>query len=240
MTSGLVITANFVQNNFPPVAGNYRGLFLDLNPNSFRPENSGAVTIDVGTRGAFTGKLTIGGKTYGFTGAYDPSGAARVSIPRRTQPPIVLSLGIILTEGGNTVFGTVTTSSDANTLSSELLATRSFFSARNPAPQTGTLPFVLQETTDAGTEIFASLTTKITPSGLVEITGTLSDSQRVGVFSHVTDDGAAPFYLSLRQGDEIVIGWLYFGTGGSPVVDGQLLHATPAIPSVIVLDAIPQ
>ena len=51
MKSNLVLTASFIPNPFPSVAGVYSG--LSLNPSGVTPESSGIFTLQVGTLGAF-------------------------------------------------------------------------------------------------------------------------------------------------------------------------------------------
>ena len=238
MTSGLVLVANFVPNPFPAVAGTYLGLFFDADPNRFRPENSGQIGIRLGNRGAFSGKVTLAGTAHGFRGQFDPAGRAQVSILRGARPPIAISLVLDLIEGGSTIDGTVSTTSDANSLTSPLLARRNVFNARtNPAPQAGQRSFVLQQPTDTGVETFASASARISAAGTVSFSGALADSRRFSKSSALGSDGEAPFYLSLNHGHELLIGWLNFGDGSSPAVGGQIFHATPDVPAVVILEA---
>src|SRR5262249_40914778 len=83
MTSNMVLTANFVPNPFPEMAGTYNGVFLDPDPNFFRPEDSGFFRLQLNAQGAFSGKVTLQEGDYAFHGRFDPFGNAQVGVVRR-------------------------------------------------------------------------------------------------------------------------------------------------------------
>src|SRR5204862_198116 len=124
MTSNLVLTATFAPNPFPAVAGSYRGIFLNQDPNFFRPENAGFFRLHLASQGSFSGKVTMQEGDYAFRGKFDWMGNAQVSIVRRTFPPVVFALQLDLANGIGLLSGTATTSSSGGLLTSDLIAFR--------------------------------------------------------------------------------------------------------------------
>jgi hypothetical protein len=232
------LIANFVGNKIAPVAGTYRGLFFDPDPDRFRAENSGSAVLQVNRMGGFSGSVLLGGVNHAVSGHFDPAGKGQASF-LRGMVPVALSLTLDLSESGNTIEGSVTTTSDANLLTSPLLAVRNVFNARsNPAPQKGQQAFVLQQVTDSGTAVQATGTAGIGADGNVIINGQLADRGPFSRSSALSSDGRAPLYLSFAHNTEVFIGWLEFGDGGATSIGGQILHASPASPVVDVLEVV--
>ena len=235
MKSDLIIVANFVSNPFPPLAGQYMGLFFDPNPDRLRPEDAGQFSFTLNKQGVFSGRLGMGGAMYSFNGRFDPNGHAQFSISRPAQSPLVVLLDLDPVGAG--VSGSVIVSSDNLPLLSPLSGKRNIFNARtNPAPQAGQRSFELQRTTGAGAETVATMNAQISRAGFVSLGGSLADLRPFGRATSLGNDGTAPLYLSFNHGTEIFIGWLEFGDGSSQSVTGQILHALPAQPAVEVLN----
>ena len=229
MRSNLVLVADFVPNQFPNLAGTYSGLFFDANTNLFRPENAGFFGLQLGARGAFSGRIMLLGATHAFRGSFDPNGRAQVGITRRAQPPVSFSLQLDMSGGSGAISGVVTTSSDANTLTSSLLATR------RVAATSRQTAFSLSD--DAGERIVNAIAF-ISSAGGVRIQGILQSSHSFNFAASIAADGRVPFYVAVNHGSEVIIGWLQFG--GAEPVGGQLYWVSSDFAGVALLNAVVQ
>jgi Immunoglobulin domain/Bacterial Ig domain len=231
MKPNLVLVADFEANPFPALAGAYAGLFFDANTNRFRPENAGLFALQLGNNGAFSGRIVIEGVSHRFGGSFDLSGKAQVGIIRRALPPVSLALQLDVTGASGTITGAVTTASEANTLTSSLLANR----RANPPLASGRRDFSLVD--DAGEQIVsaASFTDAI---GHVEIRGVLQAGPVFNLGTSMGSEGSVPFYISLNRGSEVITGWLQFGSDSS--VGGELFWVSPSLAGVSLLNVVAQ
>ena len=185
--------------------------------NGVAPANSGYFTLATTAAGAFTGKILIGGNHFGFRGRLDSVGDATVMVKRGKNIPLTLTLHADLTEGTDSVTGSVTDGG----WSSELIGDRNVFNAKNnPAPQAGLRGFVLQAAENA---LVAAATgsSSISTAGAAKVKGRLSDGRAFSVGSLLAKNGDCPFYLSFNHGSEAVIGWLNFPA--APAASGTVL-----------------
>jgi len=231
MKSNLVLVADFEPNPFPVLAGAYAGLFFDANTNRFRPENAGLFALQLGNNGAFSGRAVIQGGSHGFLGRFDLIGKAQVSVVRSALPPVSFSLQLDLTGGSGTITGAVTTASEANTLTSSLLANR----RANPPPVSGRRDFSLVD--DAGEQI-VSVAAFTDTMGHVEIRGVLQSGPVFNLATSMGSEGSVPFYISLNRGSEVITGWLQFGSDSS--VGGELFWVSPSLAGVSLLGVVAQ
>jgi hypothetical protein len=218
MQSNLVLNATFVTNPFIPIAGLYTGLVL--NSNAPFPANSGFLTLQLAKSGTFSGKLAIAGASYGFHERFSVTGSNKVPVMRAGRPPVTLTLQLDLTNNSNTLTGTATD----GTWISPLFATRNVFNATTtPAPQAGISTFVLQRTPDEGGATFGRGTVSIGRIGDVLIGGTVRGGPKFNLVSALSPDGSGdfPFYISLSQGVEVIIGVLN-ASGSPPTVSGSV------------------
>ena len=214
MNSNLVLTANFVPNPFSAVAGNYSGLSLDTN--GVAPESSAYFTLQVGTFGAFTGRLLQGGGSFAFRGQLNPAGEARTALLRSGRSPLAVALHLDLAHGTDQVAGTITD----GVWISELLGNRNVFNARtNLAVPTGTRVFTWRRA-GVSNSIVASATVKIATSGSVTFTGRMVDGRMFAPGAAMARNGDVPFYVPFGTA-EVVVGWLNFGLPPQPLVSGD-------------------
>jgi subtilisin family serine protease len=216
--TNFTVTASFVPSPFPPMTGNFRGLFAQTN--GVTPANSGYVAVTLRSLGSFTGSISIGGGHYGFNGRFDPNGNARFQILRGEDPSLTMALHVDLVNGTDQIVGTVTD----GTWVSDVSADRNVFNSRwNPAQQAGSRAFVLEEpdTSDAATGV-----SRIKPSGATQVRGQLLDGRRFSTASTLAKNGDYPFYLSLHQGSEILIGWLNFPAGEPSLCSGTVVWSS--------------
>ena len=216
MQSNLVLNATFVTNPFIPIAGLYTGLVL--NSNAPFPANSGFLTLQLAKSGTFSGKLAIAGASYGFHERFSVTGSNKVPVMRAGRPPVTLTLQLDLTNNSNTLTGTAT---DGSWIS-PLFATRNVFNATTtPTPQAGISAFVLQRTADDGGATVGKVMAFIGRIGDVIIQGKLTDGRKFNQMSALSPEGDFPFYVSLSQGVEVIIGVLN-ASGSPPAVSGTV------------------
>src|SRR5207302_255138 len=129
-------------------------------------------------------------------------------VPRRFIGPLTVSLHVDIANGTDQLSGSV----NDGAWTSEVAGNRNVFNSRlNPAPQAGLRSFTLQQVDNAGGG--ADGLSRISSGGAVFVRGKLGDGQRFVTASMLAKNGDYPFYLSLRRGDELVIGWLNFPAG---------------------------
>ena len=208
MSPGLTLQATFISNPFPAVAGTYNGLFYPSA--SVTAQNSGFVTLTIGSasKGAFSGKLTLGGVGYPFTGAFNGAGDSTVAVARAGATAITLSLHINLSPGDDQITGAAGTPY----WSASLVADRAVFSAANPTTAfagvyTMAIPPgpLAPSNQPAG---YGYLTMSNSPAGKANITGALADSAPVGQNVAISGEGFVPLYASLYGGSGSLLGWL--------------------------------
>ena len=239
MSSNLVLTAAFVPNPFPPLAGSYSGLFFDADTNRFRIEDAGRLTLQLGSKGTFSGKVTLQGALHSFHGRFDFSGKVRVPIARPARAPLSLALQLDLNEATGTLTGSVTNAVGTNSLASPLLAVRKAFDSRTPAPQKGRYSFELRQLAEQGGQVLVTANADVSSIGQVSIRGKANGSQSFVISTFLVGIGAAPLYLSLDHGNELFIGWLDFGTDFPPYVTGEVFYARISESGVMLLEASP-
>lgn len=201
--------------NSTPI-GHYAGLIAD--PDGVRADSSGYVALTVRRSGAFSGKMLLGGTRYGLGGQFSSTGDAQLILSRRWTRPLIVTLHIDRSNGTDQLFGTV----GNGAWTSEITGNRNVFNARfNPAPQTGLRLFTLQQVDSPSGA--ANGISRISAGGGVAIRGQLGDSSRFVTASTLAKNGDYPFYLSLRRGSEIVIGWLNFPAGAEPAAGGSVV-----------------
>ncbi len=217
MQSNLLLVADFVPSPFPAAKGSYAGLMADTN--GVLPDNSGYFTISMTGSGPFTGKLFVGGKGYGFHSRFDVAGDAALTVKRGKLNPVALAFHVDLTNGTGQVIGSATDGGWA----SELAGNRAGFNAKsNPALQAGSRAFILERADDTAVTA-ATGSSVISRGGRARVKGRLDDGRAFSAASVLARDGDYPFYLSLRQGNEVVIGWLNFPAAPAPDASGTVL-----------------
>jgi hypothetical protein len=234
MTPDLVLTASFVPNPFPALAGAYHGLFYPSDMNDVAPSNSGAITLTLTGGGLASGKVNLGGTSHSFSGVqFHPTEfSAAFWIQRgRTLPPLQVELQF---EGDawSDLHGLISAipPGDSPILwTSEVLANHA---QANPA-LAGSYTF-----TD-GSEEGLSFDQDDNPTppghgcgniildakGNVKVTGYLADGTSISCSSTLLDGSEWPVYAPLNGGRGMIIGWAGFATDDSQpllgVVEGR-------------------
>ena len=226
----LELTAYFVPNPYPPLAGNYRGLFSE-SP-AVRPESCGSISLTLTSSGAFSGNLRNAGRTSSFTGRFDVSGHAEFAVGSGATNQWLLDLSIALDDRLHQITG----STYRGNRYASLLAERAVFDTRsNPAPFAPRCTFLVQGATDAALtnagDGFGTITT--TRAGLAKLTGTLADNAALALSSPVLRAGWWPFYQPLYGGRGCLIGWLQFRTDAPAGFAGSAQWIRPANSNVV-------
>lgn len=135
MVEGLQLTANFIANPFPALAGGYNGLIAPTGMTLPGTNANGFVTVTVASAGTFSGKVTLDGSVMPFSGAFDSAGIGRfgttknpsLSLIRKNRPIMDLSLRLDMT-AGKSISGVITVRDSAAVLaSSAFVADRAVF-----------------------------------------------------------------------------------------------------------------
>jgi subtilisin family serine protease len=201
------LTANFIASPFvTEIAGNYSGLVQGAN---FSHETSGYATLNVTSKGLFTGKLTLRGVTYSFKGEFAGPGTATVSIPRKNDVSITLGLLIDLNPAGTRrIQGTL----NYGAFSATLVADRAVFSAAAPPPAALVKSYTLlfPPADPIGNAVdprgYGVGTLKIDNAGIVSWSGTLADGTKVSQKQALTKDSTWPLFLNLYKGRGVMLG----------------------------------
>ncbi|HWD18888.1 MAG TPA: immunoglobulin domain-containing protein [Verrucomicrobiae bacterium] len=219
MSTNLVLQATFQANPFPDVSGTYNGLVFA--EDNITEQSSGFVTFTIGaaSKGAFSGKLSLDGGTYPFSGAFDGLGNATVAIARAHSTPVTLILQLDLQPADGEITGSVSNAAWVSALRADLAAgSPDFAGAFTAAVPPG--PF-----TPSG---YGYLSLTNTLAGVVKITGALADGAAVSQSVTVSGNGSIPLYASLYAGKGSVFGWLNISNVPPQTLDGAINWFKPA------------
>jgi hypothetical protein len=219
MREGMELTARFVPSPFVNMKGTFHGLVAD--PEGVTPESSGAFTLTLNRLGGFSGKLQLAGKSHSFRGQFDLNGNASVTVPRPLAASLQLSFVMDLAHGGTEISGGVSGGGWA----SDLRGNRNVFNPMyNPAPQAGSVSFVLEGGTPVTTPV-ATGANKISAGGNAKVNGALLDGRKFARGASLSRNGDFPFYLALAGGSEVVIGWVNFPAQALTSANGTVVWA---------------
>ena len=211
MSSNLILQANFVTNPFTAVAGVYNGLFSPAI--GVTEESSGffSATIPASSRGTYSAKLLLNGGSYPFTGTFDLSGKAEKVLTLSDNSLVAVILNLNLAAPDDMITGMVNNDIPGG-WSSDLLAERAVFNAKNPATNyAGKFTLIVPPGSNAPTNEpggFGYATLTNIPNGLVTISGQLGDGTAISQSVPVAKDGNIPLYVSLYSRQGSFQGWL--------------------------------
>ncbi len=202
MAEGFTLTAHFRVNPFYTVKGAYNGL---IQADQAAHATSGFLKLSVAVTGAFSGRITLGGTGYAFSGKFDPAGAAVVTIKRTLLPPLTLTLTLDLAGGTRRITGSVSDGTSVVSISADQAVpapARHFAAGRytislpaNPSATGAAIP------KGAGCALLV-----VSPAGLASLTGTLADGRAFTASATVSKDGELPIYVPLLLGTGSVAG----------------------------------
>jgi hypothetical protein len=199
MQSNLVLTATFVTNFFPPLAGTYNGLFFP--PNAAASEETSGMLYNLVLRntGAFSGKFLTAGTNYPFATNFDASGHAdlnagplQVDLTLDTETPQITG----------TVSGSSSTASLIADLASNVLPSAEYTILFSPSTNVST--------NSPPGDGYALVTNH---KGVVTLSGALADGTRYNQTVPVSQAGDVPVYASLytqatNSERGLLLGWI--------------------------------
>ncbi len=203
MEPGLTLVANFVPNPFAAVKGTYFGL---IQPETPSHEESGFFRILTTSSGAFSGKITMGGKNYSVRGKFNGDGSFSSFNPQ-TGRTLILQLDLV--NDTDKITGSL---SDGFSTAS-LIGDRAVFSKNNPSIHarryTVLIPPNSAEPNSPHGNGFGLLTVDAT--GKTRIAGTLADGTTFSQSASISKDGDWPFYVPTHKGSGSISGKVQFG-----------------------------
>lgn len=215
------LTARFVGDPFPELAGTYHGLFRSTNA----PDLTGAgfMTLTLGKSGLFSGKIAHRGGSYRYTGRFDRAGGTFLqgtvggvsrTVTLRLDPTNIA--GVI---AGSFLGGTSTSEVQLERLASVLPTTN--------APTVGRYTFVLPgDSTSPPNQLspgghgFGTAT--LDRKGLLVLSGTLGDGKAFKTSAMLTRSNRWPVHLAFLGSRGVLAGWLSFGSNQPAHLDGSL------------------
>jgi hypothetical protein len=190
MEEGLELTAVFVPNPYRSLAGPYVAPLTAETPDH---RSRGLLTMEVGSTGGFTGKLSFGGRRYPLKGALAPDGSAFISVFSDELRFLALSLQMNLETAA--LDARVGESIDIEYFEGTGIGSRADYDVRTaPCEFAGNYAVSLQST---GPSSDASLT--ISPSGHATLTGALPDGTPWKSAGQIRRDGILAIYVPLDQ-----------------------------------------
>ena len=207
MRSNLTLSANFVANPFPLVAGSFAGLFSE--EDNVRQNSSGFFTFVATASGVYSGSLLLNGAKLPVSGQLNLEGNATNLIGLRGGEPMSVVWAVNL-QRGNQVTGIVSSAS----WHAKLVGDRAVFNARSqPAPWIGKYTFVIPGTNQpALPEGDGFGTATMDAGGKVTFNGTLADGTKVSASAPVSQAGYFPLYAAPYQKRGSILSWVIFDT----------------------------
>ena len=185
MVEGLSFTAHFIPNPFWSLRGRYQGVLTG-------PEFSktGQLRVDVGSSGAFSGKLHYANFGYAVLGTFNSDGSASVLIKRTIGSPLTLSLNLDTTGTSEQITGSV----DESGVLTGLIADRSALPSGNYEPGRLTVRISPDDTTPDAPKGSGYAVLNIDEFGAVRIAGALADGRTFTASSIVSKAGGIPLH----------------------------------------------
>jgi len=207
------------------------------------PGETGYFRIDVSRNGRFTGKLFVGAQSAHFHGRFNQQGTAYVSVKVgtgkyefaydpdgwsewdiREVKKLKWTLILQLTNGLDQVAGQILSYTRTGWTASVLGDRARSSSPTNPVPEAGQYTVVIPQNPDSqgGPEGDGCGTVTVDKSGSIRLLGVLPDSSKITASAILSEGGVWPLFASLRAGNGVLVGWLYFTNSAGSDVAGQL------------------
>jgi hypothetical protein len=192
---------------FTSLVGDYEGLFSEASGPEFA--SAGLCRISGGKRMAFSGRISLEGIKYSFSGKFDTNGNAWATIARKGKS----SLSVHLVAGYDAITGEISSGS----WTAGVLVHRNTFNSKTAAfADTGKYTLALMGSNNSVAQSngdgFGTVT--ISRSGIVKLAATLGDGTKVSQGTHVSKGGIWPFYVPLYSGRGFAMGWVQLTRAG--------------------------
>jgi hypothetical protein len=229
MSPNTVLTANFISNAFPSVAGTYTGLFI--NPINVSPTNSGFISVTTTGTGLLSGQLSFPSRAYPLEWKFPYTGFIDLSGAGLDGTVLEVALDLDLTNGTDAITGYVAgrLRTGQYLWISDLVLYRGVtrLSGSN-APNAGRYALLLQSETNAASPVAAGYATvSLAGAGAVALGGFLPDNTAIARAARISKDGIWPMYMSRYGGKGMIIGWETNTPAGT--CNGQLFWFNPSI-----------
>ncbi|HTA30662.1 MAG TPA: hypothetical protein VK731_09250, partial [Candidatus Cybelea sp.] len=214
MQSNMILTANFVTNQFLQAAGQYNGIFY-VAATGVAEATAGLLNhLMVSPFGAYSGQLSIGGQNYSVSGRFNVAGLASMSVPQIDhRGPLLLEMAL----NWNTVPCQLTGSvsgTNGGSWTADLLA-----ELASHETQSGTYTMLIPPQTDvAGSEAGSSpsgygYAAIDNHNGMVTLSGALADGTHFNQTVAVAQTGDLPVYANLYNHAGLLLGWINVANG---------------------------
>jgi hypothetical protein len=200
--------------------GSYLGLFYE-DPAS--AASSGAISVSMGSKGFYSGRLRVGMRSRSFSGRFDTLGAASNIVNLERQSPAALALQI-----GRGDPAMISGHLTAGAWTANVCAYREAYNAKSkPAPCAGLYTIVLPGSA-AEPEGHSYGSVKVSEGGLVSFKGRLADGTKVANAAGLTGAQLWPVYVPLNSGKGMLLGWLTFTSQNGSNIVGDLVWTKAA------------
>ena len=246
-TTTVTITAKDAVNNtgtgtftvtviaWAEVDGTYQALLQhDNSASPDEPLFPGRITVSLNKLGVMTGKLQYRGLTYSFTGKLTPQLNYQRTILQKNQGSLTLS--IYFDPSALTLNAQLSEFiQSGNILSDATMLLHSFDASKNPAPQAGRYTMRIKNgtTSNGGPDAPGYALATISKSGVMKITGKMSDGSALSCSAFLNEDGSSAFYDPLYKAAYPYAGYLagamsFDPAAGLQAVTGNLEWQKPA------------
>ena len=223
-STNAVLTATFIRNPFPEVAGVYSGLFYPTS--GLTASNSGFVSLTVTTNGAFSGQLLIGASKYPFSSQFYGNGITSLYTTNgKSVLTVTLQIDTSDTLNPSTqITGSVSGTNWTAGLSADLAPK---WTSKHQAPEAGTYTMALSGNSNAAASPGGSSygTVSVTGSGVVTATLNLADSAgpALSQTASISALGTWPLFMNSSSGAaQTLMGWVSFNTNAPATFGGTV------------------
>ncbi len=211
MVTNESLTATFIPNPYPAIAGRYNGLFYETN---IMTHYSAGLFSAVLSNMTFSGTLKLEGKSVTIMGVFKTDGSFTGSFARTGASNVTVALQVVITN--KQINGTISSYKNGTLWTAPLVSDLATFSGVNPAPTNyrGYSTFVIPGFTNpaSGPIGYGYGTVNVTNNGTITLAGATADNAALSQSVPVSKDGYWPLYVSLYGGNGEVMGWLNFAT----------------------------
>ena len=226
LVSNMVLRANFVPNLYVPASGSYSGLFSE--EDGVRLSSAGLLTASLTTRGSYSGKVQIAGKSYSISGKLSLQCQATNRIKRGTN-----YLTITFRAGQSNEVGQLFGQLTDGVWTSSVQDIRAVYNSKtNPALFAGNYTLVLPGA--SGNPLlptghsYGSL--RVSSNGVAAFTGKLADGTAISQGVTISQDTLWPLYGSLYSGKGLLLGSVAFASESDSDLHGDLVWIKSANP----------
>ncbi len=221
MAEGLSFTANFVPNPFWERRGSFVGVLSGA-----EPSNAGAIRIQVGATGGFTGRLFYGKVAYSIAGTFDINGQAIVTIPRSTSGAISLGLTLDLSGATDQLTGIVSENGAITTVTAD----RRDIAGESHEPGRFTVRISPDAAVPGAPVGNGYMMISTNETGAARIAGTLADGRAFTANSIISKTGIIPIYVRLFSGAGAIAGSVTLADTATSDIAGTVRWFKPERP----------